>query len=146
MTIIQVSCENFKLHIDNRFQKTDFHMSAFACGKSSEQLKAENALEWTGCLNNIRACAREIVEKEIIFAVNKTEEDMEFTVQAAGFQQLQALEHLTVTAEHLSDRNSAKEKNKITTVSTQDITCEAGQIQCILKPYLWKCLKEMFSL
>ena len=26
----------------------------------TEQLKAENALEWTGCLNNIRACAREI--------------------------------------------------------------------------------------
>ena len=34
----------------------------------TERLKAENALEWTGCLNNIRACAREIVEKEIIFA------------------------------------------------------------------------------
>ena len=34
----------------------------------TEQLKAENALEWTGYLNNIRACAREIVEKEIIFA------------------------------------------------------------------------------
>ena len=34
----------------------------------TEQLKAENALEWTGCLNNIRACAKEIVEKEIIFA------------------------------------------------------------------------------
>ena len=33
-----------------------------------EQLKAENALEWTGRLNNIRACAREIVEREIIFA------------------------------------------------------------------------------
>lgn len=76
-----------------------------------------------------------------IFAVNKTEEDMEFTVQAAGFQQLQALEHLTVTAEHLSDRNSAKEKNKITTVSTQDITCGAGQIQCILKPYSWNVLR-----
>ena len=24
----------------------------------TEQLKAENALEWTGCLNNIRACGR----------------------------------------------------------------------------------------
>lgn len=34
----------------------------------TERLKAENALEWTGRLNNIRACAREIVEKEIIFA------------------------------------------------------------------------------
>ena len=34
----------------------------------TEQLKAENALEWTGYLNNIRDCAREIVEKEIIFA------------------------------------------------------------------------------
>lgn len=34
----------------------------------TEQLKEENALEWTGRLGNIRACAREIVEKEIIFA------------------------------------------------------------------------------
>ena len=33
----------------------------------TEQLKAENALEWTGRMNNIRACAREIVEKEIIY-------------------------------------------------------------------------------
>ena len=34
----------------------------------TEQLKAENALEWVGRLNNVRACAREIVEKEIIYA------------------------------------------------------------------------------
>ena len=34
----------------------------------TEQLKAENALEWTGRMNNIRACAMEIVEKEIIYA------------------------------------------------------------------------------
>lgn len=33
----------------------------------TERLKEENALEWTGRLNNIRACAREIVEKESIF-------------------------------------------------------------------------------
>ena len=32
----------------------------------TEQLKAENALEWTGRLGNIRACAREIVNEEII--------------------------------------------------------------------------------
>ena len=34
----------------------------------TEQLKAENALEWTQRMNNIRACAKEIIEKEIIFA------------------------------------------------------------------------------
>ncbi len=34
----------------------------------TEQLKAENALEWVRRLNNIQACAREIVEKEIIYA------------------------------------------------------------------------------
>lgn len=34
----------------------------------TEQLKAENALEWVGQLGNIRVCAREIVNKEIIFA------------------------------------------------------------------------------
>ena len=34
----------------------------------TEQLKAENALEWVQRMNNIRACAREIVERKIIFA------------------------------------------------------------------------------
>ncbi len=34
----------------------------------TECLKEENALEWTGQLNNIRACAREIVNEEIIYA------------------------------------------------------------------------------
>ena len=33
----------------------------------TERLKEEKALEWTGRLNNIRACAREIVESEIIY-------------------------------------------------------------------------------
>lgn len=33
----------------------------------TEQLKEENALEWARRLNNIRACAREIVNKEFIF-------------------------------------------------------------------------------
>ena len=34
----------------------------------TEQLKAENALEWVGRLNNIRTCAMEIVNEEIIYA------------------------------------------------------------------------------
>lgn len=34
----------------------------------TEQLKAENALEWVGKMNNIRACAMEIVNDEIIYA------------------------------------------------------------------------------
>jgi len=34
----------------------------------TEQLKAENALEWVGRMNNIRVCAMEIVNKEIIYA------------------------------------------------------------------------------
>ena len=33
----------------------------------TEQLKVENALVWVGRMNNIRACAREIVEREIIY-------------------------------------------------------------------------------
>ena len=34
----------------------------------TEQLKAENAMGWVGRMNNIRACAREIVNAEIIYA------------------------------------------------------------------------------
>lgn len=33
----------------------------------TEQLKAENGLEWTGRMNNIRACAMELVNEEIIY-------------------------------------------------------------------------------
>lgn len=34
----------------------------------TEQLKAEKALEWTGRMNNIKVCAREVVNEEIIYA------------------------------------------------------------------------------
>ena len=34
----------------------------------TERLKEENSLEWVQRLNNIRACAREIVNEEIIYA------------------------------------------------------------------------------
>ncbi|MFR1518304.1 MAG: TnpV protein [Clostridia bacterium] len=33
----------------------------------TEQLKAENDLEWGGRMNNIQACAMEIVNREIIY-------------------------------------------------------------------------------
>ena len=33
----------------------------------TEQLKAENGLEWTRRMNNIRACAMELVNEEIIY-------------------------------------------------------------------------------
>ncbi len=34
----------------------------------TEQLKAENVLEWTGRHNAVWACAREVVEREIIYS------------------------------------------------------------------------------
>ena len=37
------------------------------CEGVTEQLKEENALEWVQRMNHIRACAREIVEQEIVF-------------------------------------------------------------------------------
>ena len=33
----------------------------------TEQLKVENQMEWVARMNNIQACAREIVDKEIIW-------------------------------------------------------------------------------
>ena len=36
-----------------------------------EQFKEDNALEWIGRLNNIQECAREIVDKEVIYPIGK---------------------------------------------------------------------------
>ena len=33
----------------------------------TEQLKAENGLEWTGKMNNIKACAMESVNEEVVY-------------------------------------------------------------------------------
>ena len=33
----------------------------------TEQLKVENQMEWVARMNNVQACAREIVDKEIIY-------------------------------------------------------------------------------
>ena len=33
----------------------------------TEQLKAENQMEWVARMNNIQVCAREIVNKEMIY-------------------------------------------------------------------------------
>lgn len=33
----------------------------------TEQLKAENQMEWVEKMNNIQSCAREIVDKEMIY-------------------------------------------------------------------------------
>lgn len=35
--------------------------------EETTKLKADNALEWVGRMNNIQACAREIVDKEMIY-------------------------------------------------------------------------------
>ena len=37
----------------------------------TEQLKAEQPMEWIGLMNNIQAYAREIVNNEIIFSQDK---------------------------------------------------------------------------
>lgn len=34
----------------------------------TEQIKAENQMDWVGIMNNIQFCAREIVNEELIFA------------------------------------------------------------------------------
>lgn len=34
----------------------------------TETLKAENPLEWAGRMENIRACAKEVVEDEVVYA------------------------------------------------------------------------------
>ena len=37
------------------------------CEDVTEQLKAKNQMEWVQKTNNIKACAREIVNNELIF-------------------------------------------------------------------------------
>lgn len=50
-----------------RFERRIEDMKQAQNKNITEQLKAENALEWGWRMNNIRACAMEIVNEEIIY-------------------------------------------------------------------------------
>lgn len=48
----------------------------------TEQLKADNALEWVGRMNNTQACARKIIDSEISsLAESKLEKGLLFALQ-----------------------------------------------------------------
>ena len=55
--------------IDEQAEDMFFRLVKEYAGKHgvTEQLKAENQLLWVQKMNNIRACAREIVENEVIY-------------------------------------------------------------------------------
>lgn len=63
----QIRLLGVKPLIPHRFSETFKEQIKQAQG-ITERLKEENALEWAGLMNNIRACARESVNEEIIFA------------------------------------------------------------------------------
>ena len=55
--------------IDEQAEDMFFRLVKEYAGKHgvTEQLKAENQLLWVQKMNNIRACVREVVEREIIY-------------------------------------------------------------------------------
>ena len=74
----------------------------------TEQLKAENALEWTGCLNNIRACAREIGSLKDEVKENTVQE-----VRKALQANIEAIQRATKLLEKQSDTLTSVMKQKI---------------------------------
>lgn len=76
-----------------------------------------------------------------VFVVNKSGEELDFVLNTAAFGRLTELEHLVVAAEHLNDRNSAEDKERICSKSRNDIVCDAEEISCRLDPYSWNVLR-----
>lgn len=56
---------NIEEQAQERFERTIEQMKQ--THGITEQFKADNALEWVGRMNNIQACARQIVNRELIY-------------------------------------------------------------------------------
>ena len=63
---LNASLADIDRQAQERFERLIENMKKTQC--ITERLKEENSLEWVQRLNNIRACAREIVNEEIIYA------------------------------------------------------------------------------
>lgn len=76
-----------------------------------------------------------------VFAVNKSKEEMEFTLDLARFGTVTPIEHLVVAAGELNARNSAQHKDAIRPVSREDMACVGGTVSCRFEKYSWNVLR-----
>lgn len=76
-----------------------------------------------------------------VFAINKTDETMIFTLEAAQFKSLKAIEHIELSSPHLTDCNSVQHPDTIKPVSKQDITVTSEKVDCVLNKYSWNVLR-----
>lgn len=121
------------------------HCSLYGRGRVLETLVDGDRYETSTCrdvsaLDSV--CIYHDDTKEVdAFVVNKSSEYMEFELETSHFGQLEALEHLTVRADSLSDRNSARNRDVICSESRADIIQEKERILCRLDPYSWNVLR-----
>lgn len=121
------------------------HCSLYGRGKVLETMQESEVYDTATCkrvsaMDSVCIYHEDSGELDV-FVVNKTAESMDFVMQLISFCEMDVIEHLIVASEHLSDRNSAQEKNKICTVSRQDVTYADGWIRCALEPYSWNVLR-----
>ena len=68
--LIDGTLNHYLADIDQQMEQM-FHRSIEKMAQKqgvTEQCKAERPMEWIGSMNNIQACAREVVNSEIILA------------------------------------------------------------------------------
>lgn len=121
------------------------HCSLYGRGNVLEEVQ-ESTLYNTKTCKDVSAldsvCIYHEDEQELdIFVVNKSGEQMDFTLTPAFFRELEPIEHLVVTAENPEAHNSAEHKDVIQSISRNDIISKENRIQCKLDKYSWNVLR-----
>lgn len=121
------------------------HCSLHGRGKVLEQVSESNQYKTKsfGDANVLDSvCVYHEAEKEItIFAVNKSEEEMEFTAELSCFGNLDLIEHVDVRAESLWDRNSAEEPDRIHPEKRNTTEILENRIVSKLRGYSWNMIR-----
>lgn len=140
-----VKCENDEEAWVNGSYYIFQHCSKFGRGKVLEQALCCERYDTATCKDAAAMDSVCIYHEDTgeldVFAVNKSKDKIECTLHASCFEPLCGIEHLVVASEHLNDRNSAREKDKIRPVSRNDMICEGETVSCVLDAYSWNVLR-----
>lgn len=121
------------------------HCSLYGRGKVLLQ-KAQASTYDTTTFKKVAACESVCIYHEdtgelTVFAVNKSREELQLTIDLANFGEMEGMEHIVLTSEDLLDANSEENPHVLEPVIKEDVAFKEGYCECTLNKFSWNVIR-----
>ena len=76
-----------------------------------------------------------------VFVVNKSDKQLQFTVDTANFGEMELIEHIILTSDNLMDANSEENPHVLSPFTREDVTFRGASLECALNKFSWNVIR-----